>query len=542
MSAVLRPVALVTARPWSPVAARAGLLLLCAAPSALVQTHLTRTLLTFTYLLAVAVLAGLPLPRVHPLVQPVVEAVLVAAVLGAMTWDGAFFLPYLVAPVITAGAVAGFAGGLTVAGLAAATLIVATVSVAEASVRLETAGWTSVWVPVLVVVAVLSASLRRVRLVPRPSPDPAYAGAHRLLTELSTLSRRLSFGLEPRTVAAALLDEVESLVPACRGWVLLRTDSGIIWPLAGPAVSTTDRGAPSPFTDAARISWDTGRPARILDRELALPVRMGDQTLAVVVIRGGQTAGCDPVRLRPSLERAAPRLASALLFDQVRRSATVDERHRVAREIHDGIAQDLASLAYLVDDIRSDADEITAGRLRDLAGQVRTLISELRLQIFDLRAAVDETAGLGTAVSEYVRRVGANSGLKVHVSLDETAVRLPTSVEIELLRILQEAVTNVRRHARATTLSVDLRVDPPRVRLVVTDDGIGLQPAGVGSMGITGMRERAARIGARLSIDSRTEGGTCVEVVLDPAVPPSGGLPLPDAGLAPGIPRGGAAR
>lgn len=539
---MLRRPSLVGDPAWSGVVARAGLLLLCAVPSFLVQADGARTLLTLAYLLAMALLAGLPLPRVHPLVQPCLEALLVAGVLGAMAWDGAFFLPYLVAPVISAGATAGFAGGLTVAGLSAAALIVATVSVTEASARAQTAGWTSVWVPVLIVVALLSASLRRVRLVPRPSPDHAYAGAHRLLTELSTLSRRLSFGLEPRTVAAALLDEVESLVPGCRGWVLLRTDSGIFWPLAGPAVSTSEGAARSAFTDAARISWDTGRPARILDRELAMPVRMGDQTLAVVVVRGGQTSTCDPAGMRPSLERAAPRLASALLFDQVRRSATVDERHRVAREIHDGIAQDLASLAYLVDDIRSDADELTAARLRDLAGQVRTLISELRLQIFDLRAAVDETAGLGTAVSEYVRRVGANSGLKVHVSLDETAVRLPTSVEIELLRILQEAVTNVRRHAHATTLSVDLRVDPPRVRLVVTDDGIGLQPAGVGSMGITGMRERAARIGARLSIDSDTQGGTRVEVVLDPAVPPSGGLPLPGAEVTPGVSRGGTTR
>ncbi len=521
---------------WLTLASRAGLLLLCAAPSMMVVPDRQRTVFTLLYLLAVAALAGIPLPRIHPLVQPVLEAVVVAAVLGSMSWDGVFFLPYLLAPVITAGAAAGFVGGLGVAALASLALTVAAVTAAEPAARAQTGWWSALWVPVLLVVAVLSASLRHVRLGPRPSPDPAYAGAHRLLTELSTLSRRLSVGLEPRTVATALLDEVESVVQGGCGWVLLRTDSGVFWPLAGPAVSTSEGPSGSPFTDAARIAWDSGRPARVLDRELAAPVRMGDQTLAVVIVRGGQTASCDPARLRPSLERAAPRLASALLFDQVRRSATVDERHRVAREIHDGIAQDLASLAYLVDDIRSDADEVTSARLRDLSGQVRTLISELRLQIFDLRAAVDETAGLGTAVSEYVRRVGANSGLKVHVSLDETAVRLPTSVEIELLRILQEAVTNVRRHARASTLSVDLRVDPPRVAMVVTDDGVGLQPPSVGSMGITGMRERAARIGARLSIDSLPQGGTRVEVVLDPAVPPSGGLPLSDADLAPGIP------
>ena len=138
------------------------------------------------------------------------------------------------------------------------------------------------------------------------------------------------------------------------------------------------------------------------------------------------------------------------------------------------------------------------------------------MRIFDLRADVDAAAGLGTAVTEHLQRIGAHSGLTVQVTLDETSRRLPASVEFELLRILQEAVTNVRRHAGARTLSVHLDVDPPRARMTITDDGRGLQPARVDSMGLMGMRERAARIGAELRVENVPEGGTRVEVRLDP--------------------------
>jgi signal transduction histidine kinase len=219
-------------------------------------------------------------------------------------------------------------------------------------------------------------------------------------------------------------------------------------------------------------------------------------------------------RLRAGVDAAAPRLASAMLFDDVSRLATTDERTRVAREIHDGIAQDLASVAYLIDDIGRDTDELTGTRLGEVGKHIRSLISELRLRIFDLRSGVDESVGLGTTMGEYAQRLGAQAGLVVHTSIDESPRRLPIAVEIELLRIFQEAVTNVRRHAQASNVWISLTGDPPHARLSVVDDGRGLRGGRPDSMGITGMRERAQRIGAQLTIEPGPDRGTCVEVVV----------------------------
>jgi len=145
------------------------------------------------------------------------------------------------------------------------------------------------------------------------------------------------------------------------------------------------------------------------------------------------------------------------------------------------------------------------------------LVGDLRLSIFDLRAGVDESVGLARTLGDYVQRVGSQAGLVVHVSMDESAHRLPVAAEVELLRIVQEAVTNVRKHARAKSLWLTVEVDPPRARVTVADDGRGLQAKRLDSMGIQGMHERADRIGGQLSVRNRGDGsGTVVEVVIDP--------------------------
>jgi signal transduction histidine kinase len=203
-----------------------------------------------------------------------------------------------------------------------------------------------------------------------------------------------------------------------------------------------------------------------------------------------------------------------MLFDEVRRLATTDERMRLAREIHDGIAQDLASVGYLLDDIRRDSDTTVAGRVTAVREQLQAMVADLRMSIFDLRSGIDDSIGLGTALSDHAQRVGSQAGLVVHTSIDEAPKRLPIGVEVELLRIVQEAITNVRRHAKASNLWISITVEPPRAHITVSDDGRGLRPGRADSFGITGMRERARRIGATLDVGSGPDGGTVVEVAL----------------------------
>jgi signal transduction histidine kinase len=144
--------------------------------------------------------------------------------------------------------------------------------------------------------------------------------------------------------------------------------------------------------------------------------------------------------------------------------------------------------------------------------------------------------GLVEALSDYARQVGATTDLTVHLVLDESTARLRSDVETELMRIAQEAITNVRKHARATTLWVTCRVDPPVALLRVEDDGTGLGRGRRDSYGLEIMRERAARIGASVDVRPRDGGGTTVEVVLGAVAVPTAipGRPTGRAGRAEG--------
>ena len=155
------------------------------------------------------------------------------------------------------------------------------------------------------------------------------------------------------------------------------------------------------------------------------------------------------------------------------------------------------ALAVVPEDATDAAEE-----LRTLRNEVTRVITELRLSLFELRSEVDRHGGLTAAIAEYARAVGAQAGLRVHLSLDESTARLPAATEAELLRIAQEAITNARKHAEATNLWVTLVVDPPSALLRVEDDGRGLGTGRHDSFGLSIMEERASRA-YRMGIEAR---------------------------------------
>jgi signal transduction histidine kinase len=251
-----------------------------------------------------------------------------------------------------------------------------------------------------------------------------------------------------------------------------------------------------------------------------LPLRLGDRLVGLAIADSPAPVADDVVaRIGSRLDEQALRLDTALVWDELRSLATSEERQRLAREIHDGVAQELASLGYLVDDLAATALESQRPRLLSLRSEISRVVSELRLSIFDLRSEISTSAGLGSAVSDYVRAVGARSGMTVHLTLDEGPTRLRTDVEGELLRIVQEAVTNARKHGRGGNLWVDCRIHPPSARITVQDDGGGLGAARPDSYGLMIMRERAERVGASLEIGEDVaetgDKGTRVSVMID---------------------------
>jgi signal transduction histidine kinase len=514
-----------------PLVLRAGIILIFTSAAVILKAIATRTdgtggmndgfdaiqqsqiVLPALLLLGVAALASLPLPSaVMPLVPALAETLTAAVIIGTQGKSGLLFLPYLTIPLFLAGLTTGLVAGLGCALVAGVTLLATVTSSGGPAAEALTSNDTLIaWLFIFVAVPTVGAWIRRIRAENAPDSEPAYADAHRLLSELHVVARQLSLGLDPRTLAAALAEDIRAVVPQAVAVVLARSPGGRFVALAG---DEPDDAAEAAIEDA----WLSAHPVK---REgdgtffAAIPVLMGERVVALVVIT--TIAAIDDTslrRCRAVIEQSGPRLASAMLFDDVRRLATTDERMRLAREIHDGIAQDLASVGYALDDIRRDSDPEVAKQVVTVREQLQAMVADLRMSIFDLRTGINDTVGLGTALSEHAQRTGGQSGLIVHASIDESPKRLPITVEVELLRIVQEAITNVRRHADASNLWLTVTVEPPRAHITVTDDGRGLKPGRPDSFGITGMRERARRIGATLLVGPGLDGGTVVEVAL----------------------------
>ena len=354
--------------------------------------------------------------------------------------------------------------------------------------------------------------------------DDYYESARELLTQLRTVARRLSAGLDSEGMGAALLDTIHDRLDDSFGAVFVTMQDSLLVPLSYRGLGAQQLLSPvDPFVERcwsqmAPIQGVVPTGRRAARHRVVLPLRVGHRMIGVAVSSSPEPATAEAVEaLMSEVDAHSVRLDTALVFNEIRTLATADERQRLAREIHDGIAQEVASLGYVVDHMASTTrDPEVAGGLRDLRSELSRVVADLRLSIFDLRSDVSATTGLGSARSEYVRQVGAKSDLTVHLTLKEAPYRLAPAVEAELLRIAQEAITNARKHAAAKNLWVDCWTDPPRASLTIRDDGHGLTGHRNDSFGIAIMRERAQRIDAKLDIRSDPSAahgpGTVVEV------------------------------
>ena len=461
-------------------------------------------------LLITLALGAIPLPASARVLQAFAELIVLAFIIGSLDEIGLVFAPLLLFPVFAAGQRGGLAVGTTAGVVAGASWALAILSTTRLSALDERLPEPAVWITVLVATGLIGGWVRRLTTRETTYSDRAYEEAFRLLSELQDVARNLSLGLDPATLAAGLLDDVTALTPRSRRTVLARSGDGRLSPLAGDP-----RPGASEQASTSESAWATGNPvivAAVAGQHHAFPVRMGDRVVAVLEIEGPPLPEHGRAHVEAAVADVGPKLAAALVFDDVRQLATVDERLRLAREIHDGIAQELASVGYMLDDLAARVASDAASEVQTMRDHVRRVTGELRLSIFDLRAGVDDSIGLGTALSEHVQRVGAQSELVVHTVLDEHGHRLPAGTEVEMLRIAQEAVTNVRKHAQAGNMWVECTVDAPRAWIRIADDGVGMQPARPQSMGLRGMRERAQRIGGDLQVGERPGGGTVVEI------------------------------
>jgi signal transduction histidine kinase len=208
-----------------------------------------------------------------------------------------------------------------------------------------------------------------------------------------------------------------------------------------------------------------------------------------------------------------------IIKTQIERNAIKDERQRIARELHDTIEQELAGLSVQLRNARQRLAHAPgqAGTSLDLAEKMlRHCREEARTSIRDLRSVALEQRGLHGALEEFLAPLAAECGAQFAIDVEGTPRSLPGSSEIHLLRIAHEAAANAARHAAPRKIRVRLEYGHDTVTLEVSDDGRGFDPeapAPRGHFGILGMQERANKLNATLSIESKAGSGTTVRIV-----------------------------
>jgi len=214
-------------------------------------------------------------------------------------------------------------------------------------------------------------------------------------------------------------------------------------------------------------------------------------------------------RSRESLRNLAARL----------QTVREEERTSLAREVHDDLGQSLVGLKYLLAQVVADcaaAPTVVSDRLRDAMARIDALIDYGRQLSMRLRPSVLDELGLDAAVAWQVREFSAQSGVEGVVTIGEFEPADPAQA-IAVFRILQEALLNVSRHARASRVEVVLETTDGRLMLRVADDGRGITEQEATSpfaVGLVGMRERAEAFGGSVDIRTGANGGTSVELTM----------------------------
>ncbi len=256
------------------------------------------------------------------------------------------------------------------------------------------------------------------------------------------------------------------------------------------------------------------------------------QTITLESVHRRQDGSEFPVRVSAALQRATRRGQTAILIveditaEKAWRSeeeAIAEERRRIAREIHDGLAQDLAALRLRVrlwHRLVDESPQQMHAELDALRNLLSTNIREVRRAIFALRPVALDELGFYPALRQFTGDFGEQNQLHVNLHLTGEAVHLPASLEPMLFRLIQEALHNVAKHAQATTVWIEFKLDEEALHLVIRDDGVGFDPAILeqavrrGHVGLKQMQERVARLKGTFALHTAPGKGTEIRVVL----------------------------
>jgi signal transduction histidine kinase len=256
------------------------------------------------------------------------------------------------------------------------------------------------------------------------------------------------------------------------------------------------------------------------EAELAVPIKIKDTILGVIDIQSDQSGAFDQrdiMVLQSLANQAAIAIENIRLYTKTSQLAVLEERQRLARELHDSVTQELYGVTMYAEAaarmLEADNKQVVSEYLTELKETASAALREMRLLIFELRPAALQEVGLEAALLTRLEAVEGRAGLTTELSCSGE-VQLPPEYEEGLYGIAREALNNALRHSQAEHIRIRLNRLGQRCCLEIEDDGVGFELENglkQGGFGLNGMYERAASIGAQLTISPRPEGGTLVQ-------------------------------
>jgi PAS domain S-box-containing protein len=253
---------------------------------------------------------------------------------------------------------------------------------------------------------------------------------------------------------------------------------------------------------------------------LGAPIEMEGKVIGFINLNSATPHFFDTLhaeRLRVFADQAAIAIDNARLYEQAQELATLQERQRLARDLHDAVSQTLWTASLIADVLPTvwNDDQAEGQRsLEKLQRLTRGALAEMRTLLLELRPAALVEATLGNLMEQLAQAVMSRKKLDITVITDGEC-SLPPDVQIGIYRLAQESLNNIAKHSRATQANIHLRCQPGSVQLLIYDNGRGFDPADVAleRLGLGIMRERADAIGALLKISSETGRGTRITVL-----------------------------
>lgn len=393
---------------------------------------------------------------------------------------------------------------------------------------------------------------------------------------LDRFARKVTSSLELTEVLNRIAMEVTKLLGGEGAAIVMPKDEGSLWSVAAyvPGLDQSvfigitvpiGRGLTGYVMQTGDLFWLNGQgssnPAVSVDPEverkggikvgamLAVPMLQDGRPIGVIQVAHRDPAGLSaddlPVLIMAA-NWAAIAVSNAQLHEQARnlreQQAALEERARLARELHDAVIESLYSMSVLSGawrrQIEAGRQEPRVEQIAELDGLVRQALREIRLLVYELRPSELESEGLIGALSRRLEAVEARAGIKVSLtvmdeegrrhpaqSLDRAMLRvhrLPVDVQLALYRITQEALNNILKHSEATSVDITIRLDETTFALEIVDDGRGFDvdsPAALDGFGLAGLRERAQQLGGTFHLESAPGRGATIRVLNIPCRP-----------------------